>query len=183
MDDNWRTFENLRQRLDKLDLQLRAAQTTSEYIWMTMTWAVNTRISPVLSSCVQKMSAITYTVPLTETQSGREGRVGSRVQSTEQTAEKTVRTCQSELGVMQLSTRVSQLCLTSATSTERGNERRAEAPTHELHFKVLKTWYIPFRDPSAALQSDLSGNQICSCGIVETRGMTSSNHKLGQLPT
>lgn len=37
MDDNWRTFENLRQRLDKLDLQLRAAQTTSEYIWMTMT--------------------------------------------------------------------------------------------------------------------------------------------------
>lgn len=61
------------------------------------------------------MREITNTVPLTETQSGREGRVAcvrACVQSTDQTAVKTVQTCQSDLGVMQLSTRVSQLCLT-----------------------------------------------------------------------
>lgn len=90
----------------------------------------------------------------------------------------------SRSSVMQLITRVT--CWVWLLLAARKRQKHcAEAPTHGLQHMVTKnrthTFVGLLHGPA---ERDTSGNQMCSCGIVETcaRGMPSSNHELGQLP-
>lgn len=131
--------------------------------------------------CICTMCYSAYT--LTKTLTGCVDRAGSCVQSTDRTAEKRVKTCQSKLRVMQLITRVSSWVWLLQAARKR-NKHWAEAPTHGLQYMVTKNRTHTFaRFLHGPARRGPSGNQMCSCGIETcARGMPSSNHELGQLP-